>query len=64
MEIYDPFSHSISRSFCNPFFQVYTLNIGQGDCSVIVEPFYKSVVMIDCGQSLYRDNVERIIFPF
>lgn len=50
--------------FCNPFFQVYTLNIGQGDCSVIVEPFYKSVVMIDCGQSLYRDNVERIISPF
>ena len=50
--------------FCNPFFQVYTLNIGQGECSVIVEPFYKSVVMIDCGQSLYRDNVERIIFPF
>ena len=52
------------EAFCNPFFQVYTLNIGQGDCSVIVEPFYKSVVMIDCGQSLYRDNVERIIFPF
>lgn len=52
------------KVFCNPFFQVYTLNIGQGDCSVIVEPFYKSVVMIDCGQSLYRDNVERIIFPF
>lgn len=50
--------------FCNPFFQVYTLNIGQGDCSVLVEPFYKSVVMIDCGQSLYRDNIERIIFPF
>lgn len=50
--------------FCNPFFQVYTLNIGQGDCSIIVEPFFKSVVMIDCGQSLYRDNVERIIFPF
>lgn len=50
--------------FCNPFFQVYTLNIGQGDCSVIVEPFYKSVVMIDCGQNLYRDNVERIIMPF
>ena len=50
--------------FCNPFFQVYTLNIGQGDCSIIVEPFYKSVVMIDCGQSLYRDNVERIIMPF
>lgn len=50
--------------FCNPFFQVYTLNIGQGDCSIIVEPFYKSVVMIDCGQNLYRDNVERIIMSF
>ena len=50
--------------FCNPFFQVYTLNIGQGDCSIIVEPFYKSVVMIDCGQNLYRDNVESIIMPF
>lgn len=55
---------SFLEVLCNPFFQVYTLNIGQGDCSVIVEPFYKSVVMIDCGQSLYRDNVERIIFPF
>lgn len=50
--------------YCNPFFQVYTLNIGQADCSIIVEPFHKSVVMIDCGQNLYRDNVERIIMPF
>lgn len=50
--------------YCNPFFQVYTLNLGQADCSVIVEPFHKSVVMIDCGQNLYRDNVERIIMPF
>lgn len=50
--------------FGNPFFQVYTLNIGQGDCSIIVEPFHKSVVMIDCGQSQYRDNVESIIYPF
>lgn len=50
--------------YCNPFFQVYTLNLGQADCSVIVEPFHKSVVMIDCGQNLYRDNVKRIIMPF
>ena len=50
--------------FCNPFFQVYTLNIGQADCSIIVEPFRRSVVMIDCGQNLYRDNVERIVVPF
>lgn len=50
--------------FCNPFFQVYALNIGQGDCSVIVERFYKSVVMIDCGQSLYRDNMGTYHFSF
>lgn len=50
--------------FANPFFQVYTLNIGQGDCTLIVEPYRKSVVMIDCGQSRYRDNVEKIIYPF
>lgn len=50
--------------YCNPFFQVYTLNLGQADCSVIVEPFHKSAVMIDCGQNLYRDNVERIVMPF
>lgn len=50
--------------FANPFFQVYTLNIGQGDCTIIIEPYRKSVVMIDCGQSRYRDNVEKIIYPF
>lgn len=50
--------------YCDPFFQVYTLNLGQADCSVIIEPFHKSVVMIDCGQNLYRGNVERIIMPF
>lgn len=55
---------AILEVYGNPFFQVYTLNIGQGDCSLIVEPFQKSVVMIDCGQSMYRDNVESIIYPF
>ncbi len=50
--------------YCNPFFQVYSINIGQGDCTLIVEPFKKSAVMIDCGQSMYRDNVEKIIYPF
>ena len=48
----------------DPFFHVYMLDIGQGDCTVIVEPFQKSVVMIDCGQNLYRDNVEAFVLPF
>lgn len=50
--------------YLDPFFHVYFLNIGQGDCALIVEPFKKSAVMIDCGQNLYRDNVETIIYPF
>ena len=51
-------------NYLNPFFNVYMLDIGQGDCTLIVEPFMRSVVMIDCGQNLYRDNVEEIIDPF
>ncbi len=47
----------------NPFFQVIMINIGQGDCTLIVEPFKRSAVMIDCGQNLHRDNVETIILP-
>lgn len=50
--------------YVDPFFHVYMVDIGQGDCTVIVEPFMKSVVMIDCGQNLYRDNVEKIVIPF
>lgn len=50
--------------YLDPFFHVYFINIGQGDCALIVEPFKKSAVMIDCGQNLYRDNVETIIYPF
>ncbi len=48
----------------DPFFHVYMFDIGQGDCTLIVEPFQKSVVMIDCGQSLYRDNMTTIVLPF
>lgn len=48
----------------SPFFHIYVLNIGQGDCTLVVEPFQKSVVMIDAGQNLYRDTVEEIIYPF
>lgn len=50
--------------YADPFFHVYMVDIGQGDCTILVEPFMKSVVMIDCGQNLYRDNVEKIVVPF
>ena len=45
----------------DPFFHVYMIDIGQGDCTLILEPFHQSAVMIDCGQSFYRDNVKEII---
>ncbi len=48
----------------DPFFHVYQLDIGQGDCAVIVEPFMKSVVMIDAAGHHSRDNARRIIIPF
>lgn len=50
--------------YLDPFFHVYMLDIGQGDCTLIVEPFHRSAVMIDCGQNLYRDNVQEIVKPF
>ncbi len=52
------------KPYIDPFFHVYMIDIGQGDCTLIVEPFCKSIIMIDCGQNRYRDNVEEIIFPF
>lgn len=49
---------------CDPFFHVYSLSIGQGDCTLIVEPFQKSAVMIDAAGHFSRDNAARIIIPF
>ena len=48
----------------DPCFHVYMLDVGQGDCTVITEPFMKSAVMIDAPGNLYRDNADRIILPF
>lgn len=46
------------------FFDVYMFDIGQGDCTLIIEPFHRSSILIDCGQNLYRDNMESIVLPF
>ena len=45
-------------------FRVTVFDIGQGDCTLITEPFHQSAVMIDCGQNLYRDNMEDIVLPY
>lgn len=51
------------QTYADPFFHVYMFDIGQGDCTLIVEPFKRSAVMIDCGQNLYRDNIKDIVLP-
>ena len=50
--------------YMNPCFSVYMIDIGQGDCTLLVEPFLKSAIMIDVGQNLYHDNVELFVAPF
>lgn len=44
-----------------PFTRVLTLDVGQGDCSVIIEPFAKRVIMIDIMGSLYKNIPEDIV---
>lgn len=48
----------------DPFFHVWQLDIGQGDCAVIVEPFQNSVTMIDAAGTLNKDNATTLIIPF
>ncbi len=48
----------------DPFFHVYQLDVGQGDAAVIVEPFQKSVIMIDAAGRFNHDNASDIYLPF
>lgn len=48
----------------DPFFHVYILDIGQGDCSIIRTPFNRQTIMIDAAGHLSRDNASEIIIPF
>ena len=52
------------QPYLNPCFSVYMIDIGQGDCTLIVEPFNKSAIMIDAGQNLHHDNMELFVEPF
>lgn len=48
----------------DPFFHAWMMDIGQGDCTVIVEPFQKSVIVLDAAGNQNRDNAEKFIVPF
>lgn len=47
----------------DPFFHVWQIDIGQGDCAIIVEPFQKSVTMIDAAGTFNKDNATELIIP-
>lgn len=50
--------------YFDPFFRVTVFSIGNGDCTLITEPFHKSAVLIDCGQNLHQDNMKEIVVPY
>jgi len=44
--------------------QIYFLNVGQGDCTVLFIPHSKEVVLVDTGGSNYKDIASNEIIPF
>lgn len=49
--------------FMDPFFEVTILDVGQGDCALIVLPHHQGTVMIDVAGNLYKNIPEDIIVP-
>ena len=48
----------------DPFFHVYQIDVGQGDAAFIVEPFQRSVTMIDAAGKMNTDNATKLFIPF
>ncbi|MBF0579992.1 MBL fold metallo-hydrolase [Erysipelotrichaceae bacterium RD49] len=48
----------------DPFFHVYQMDVGQGDGALIVEPFQKSVTMIDAAGKFNTDQATKLLIPF
>lgn len=46
-----------------PYGEVSVLDIGQGDCILIREPFNGDVMLIDTGGNIYYDVAENIVYP-
>ena len=49
--------------YLDPFGEVYMIDVGQGDCTLITLPFHQGVIMIDAMGSLYKDIPKDIILP-
>ena len=49
--------------YMDPFAEVYMIDVGQGDCTIITLPFHQGVIMIDAMGSLYKNVPKDIIMP-
>lgn len=52
------------KPYLNPFSKVIMLDVGQGNCMVIVEPYQKEVIMIDVMGSISKNIPKEIIVPY
>lgn len=50
--------------YIDPCFHVYQIDIGQGDAALIVEPFQRSIVMIDAAGTTKSSQASSLILPF
>ncbi len=48
---------------CTPYGEVSVLDVGQGDCILIREPFNGDVMLIDTGGNVNYDIAENIVYP-
>lgn len=58
------FSFAFWYPYLNPFARVVSIDVGQGDCTLIVLPYKQGVVLIDVMGSLYKNVPADIIVPF
>lgn len=58
MLLYAPFA-----SYLDPFGEILMLDVGQGDCTLVILPFHQGVMLIDVMGSLYKNVPADIIVP-
>ncbi len=55
---------SCNASLLSPIYTVTFLDVGQGDCAIITEPFSSDCLMIDVCGNVYKDIAKDILVPY
>lgn len=58
------FAYLLVKPYVSPFAKVVMLDVGQGNCMVIIKPHLKEVIMIDVMGSKNKDIPNDIIVPY